>query len=280
MSQKDKENLTNTAKMGKKIDDSPVPNGELKWSIDEESSDDTETNLMPKIKKDSISDDSQKDAKSDKEESKGKQTKNKSNKKTKAKSRDKKKLAHKSSQTSEEHDLDLSSKEASVATNKVEKNTNQKPLKDTSGREEKEYTFEDTMGPIDFKEYSLEPDKTKQASQKTRYDKEESPNVIGATVKEESKPFVFSKTENKDKQSGSQKAKTPQKKHTRDSIKSQKVSIPKWKWALKILWLPITLVLVLLIGLMIGHSTIGEQPAGGIFDIEIWTHLYKLIFTK
>jgi DNA-directed RNA polymerase subunit beta len=46
----------------------------------------------------------------------------------------------------------------------------------------------------------------------------------------------------------------------------------------KILWLPSLLFVVLIIGLMIGHSYIGGQPATDVFDISMWEHVYKLIF--
>ncbi|SFI65917.1 DNA-directed RNA polymerase subunit beta [Thermoflavimicrobium dichotomicum] len=48
----------------------------------------------------------------------------------------------------------------------------------------------------------------------------------------------------------------------------------------KILWLPLTLIVVLIVGLIIGHSVLGGQPASGVFDMGMWEHLYKLIFTK
>jgi hypothetical protein len=50
--------------------------------------------------------------------------------------------------------------------------------------------------------------------------------------------------------------------------------------AVRILWFPVTLLVVLFVGLIIGHSYLGGQPAGDVFSIQMWEHLYKLIFTK
>ncbi len=48
----------------------------------------------------------------------------------------------------------------------------------------------------------------------------------------------------------------------------------------RVLWFPVTLVVVWIVGLIIGHSYLGGQPAGDVFSIQMWEHLYKLIFTK
>jgi hypothetical protein len=51
------------------------------------------------------------------------------------------------------------------------------------------------------------------------------------------------------------------------------------RYILKMLCVPLILVVVLVTGLLIGHSVIGGQPAGDVFDINMWQHLYRLIFT-
>ncbi|WP_052807327.1 DNA-directed RNA polymerase subunit beta [Risungbinella massiliensis] len=58
---------------------------------------------------------------------------------------------------------------------------------------------------------------------------------------------------------------------------------PKSKWAnkwLKIFWVPALLVVMLLFGLIIGHSVLGEQPIANVFDIKTWEHLYNLVYSK
>jgi hypothetical protein len=47
---------------------------------------------------------------------------------------------------------------------------------------------------------------------------------------------------------------------------------------LQILGLPFVLGIVLITGLIIGHSVLGGQPAGDVFDITMWERLYRLIF--
>jgi hypothetical protein len=46
----------------------------------------------------------------------------------------------------------------------------------------------------------------------------------------------------------------------------------------QILWLPCVLGIVLITGLIIGHSILGGQPAGDVFDIKMWERLYHLVF--
>ena len=62
----------------------------------------------------------------------------------------------------------------------------------------------------------------------------------------------------------------------KDSYLEDKKS-SKWMLAVKILWLPLVLLVVLLISLIIGHTMIGDQPASDIFNIDMWIHLLKLI---
>jgi hypothetical protein len=53
------------------------------------------------------------------------------------------------------------------------------------------------------------------------------------------------------------------------------------KWAKRSIWilgLPAVLVVVFLVSLMVGHSVVGGQPAGDVFDIDMWIHVYTLIY--
>lgn len=49
---------------------------------------------------------------------------------------------------------------------------------------------------------------------------------------------------------------------------------------LKILRIPLLCILVLFIGLWIGYSVIGGQPASEIFRIGTWKHIFDLIYQK
>ncbi|AHD03956.1 hypothetical protein ERIC2_c00760 [Paenibacillus larvae subsp. larvae DSM 25430] len=49
---------------------------------------------------------------------------------------------------------------------------------------------------------------------------------------------------------------------------------------LKILRIPLLCILVLFIGLWIGYSVIGKQPASEIFHIGTWKHIFDLIYQK
>lgn len=62
----------------------------------------------------------------------------------------------------------------------------------------------------------------------------------------------------------------------------KKKSRPKWLkiilQILKIIRVPALSVLAVLIGLWIGYSKLGGQPASEIFHIQTWKHLYDLVF--
>ncbi|AQT86814.1 hypothetical protein B1222_12775 [Paenibacillus larvae subsp. pulvifaciens] len=49
---------------------------------------------------------------------------------------------------------------------------------------------------------------------------------------------------------------------------------------LKILRIPLLCILVLFIGLWIGYSVIGKQPASEIFHVGTWKHIFDLIYQK
>lgn len=160
---------------------------------------------------------------------------------------------------------------------KEQENSSSSKTEEEKLSKSKKYTIEDTLGPIDFKEYPIDPDEDKSKGQKKA--EKEDPIQPDPKVKkekladQETKPFVFSKTDEEPKDQKQEK--TPQKKpEEKKDAKNKAMTL------VKILWLPVTLLVVLLISLVIGHTMIGNQPAGDVFDIEMWIHLYKLIFTK
>jgi hypothetical protein len=105
--------------------------------------------------------------------------------------------------------------------------------------------IEDTLTSIDFKEYEFEPDELK-------------------TVEKESNSF--------DQQ-------TLERKEDFQEYEVEQSSGNKWiKRIIWILGIPAFLILVLFISLMIGHTVIGGQPVGEIFDVAMWQHLYNLIY--
>ncbi len=116
-------------------------------------------------------------------------------------------------------------------------------------------SLEDTLTPIDFKEYSIDPE------QETGGDSE--------YQTEYKKPSYVVRQDDEDGGFGSDEADS-------HGISDRKQIITKR--AIKILWLPMLLVVVLITGLIIGHTVIGDQPAGDIFDLDMWEHIYKLIY--
>lgn len=69
-----------------------------------------------------------------------------------------------------------------------------------------------------------------------------------------------------------------------DKPVKQKAKTPGWVkitlMILKYARFPILCLLALIVGLWLGYSKIGNQPAGEIFDLRTWKHLYDLVFAK
>jgi hypothetical protein len=58
-----------------------------------------------------------------------------------------------------------------------------------------------------------------------------------------------------------------------------------WKWRMSrivfhMLWLPLLLAGALAGGLLIGYSVIGGEPPGEVFSLELWQHLYDMIYAE
>ncbi|MBD0384291.1 DNA-directed RNA polymerase subunit beta [Paenibacillus sedimenti] len=68
------------------------------------------------------------------------------------------------------------------------------------------------------------------------------------------------------------------------STPKKKKPQPKWLkitfLILKIIRVPVLAVLAVYIGLWIGYTKLGQQPASEIFHMSTWRHLYDLVFAN
>ncbi|MBA4495980.1 DNA-directed RNA polymerase subunit beta [Paenactinomyces guangxiensis] len=128
-----------------------------------------------------------------------------------------------------------------------------------TGKHQSAPSLEDTLTPIDFKEYSIDP--LPEPKEKHEYQTEvKKPAFSVEQDWENNHDDSYSDDGNPDISEGSGTGKNVV------------------KWAVKILWLPVLLFVVLIVSLIIGHTFIGDQPAGDVFDIEMWEHIYNLIY--
>jgi hypothetical protein len=127
----------------------------------------------------------------------------------------------------------------------------------TSERPKKPLSLEDTLTPIHFKEYSIEP-------------LPEEPKATPEFRTEVKKPAFVAEPAAFDLQEPEEERDVPE--------ETSRLNHPAVKTAIKILWLPVLLFTVLIIGLIIGHSMIGNEPAGDVFDLNMWEHIYHLIY--
>jgi hypothetical protein len=49
---------------------------------------------------------------------------------------------------------------------------------------------------------------------------------------------------------------------------------------IKYAWFPASCLIVLLVGLTVGYVVMGHQPAGEVFQIQTWKHLFDLVFAN
>lgn len=133
----------------------------------------------------------------------------------------------------------------------------------------RQLSLEDTLTPINFKEYSIDPALERKEEEH------------GELLAEEKKPSFVAKPDLTASDTPVQrKREKPFASKRKSNVTGEKEwedgekQIPKW---VRILWLPAVLIFVLFAGLIIGHSIIGEQPVGDIFDIDMWIHIFKLM---
>lgn len=69
-----------------------------------------------------------------------------------------------------------------------------------------------------------------------------------------------------------------------DKPAKPKEKIPRWAkiliTVLTYIRVPFLCLVALAIGLWIGYSKVGNQPAAEIFNLRTWKHLYDLVFAK
>jgi hypothetical protein len=140
---------------------------------------------------------------------------------------------------------------------------------------ERNLSLEDTLTPIDFKEYSLTPvdeaDKEPEIQYKQpAYTVDFSEDI--AKADESGQEAASKSTEHVSKEE--KRGKYTEEVKGQDEADAR----PAWKKVVKIVWLPVSLLAALIIGLIVGHAVIGKQPAGDVFDMDMWQHIYKLIF--
>lgn len=136
---------------------------------------------------------------------------------------------------------------------------------DSSPHENRQLSLEDTLTPIDFKEYSIDPIiEEKNSDEEFKQEVKKPAFVAEQPAETADEQPVLSKKESAVDLGEDERVK--------DEKKEQ---IRKW---VKILWLPVSLVVALYVGFVIGHTVIGDQPAGDIFNIDMWVHIYQLMF--
>lgn len=134
----------------------------------------------------------------------------------------------------------------------------------------RQLSLEDTLTPINFKEYSIDPAfEQKEKEHEKLLAEEKKPSFVAKPDLTASDTPVQRKRENTF--ASKRKTNVTSEKEWEDGKEKQ---LPKW---VRIFWLPATLIFVLFAGLIIGHSIIGEQPVGDIFDIDMWIHIFKLM---
>jgi hypothetical protein len=231
------------------IEEPRLPVGKLKWSKDEEEEQDTELSLAKSNKNEAVS-------------SKGEDG-NESSETVAGETELSQKPSLKEDATppsnpEEETSLSKEGDAPPVATSEQEVASSSAAIPQT---EKRELTIEDTLTPIDFKEYSIDPNLIKSEEQEQFETELKKPAFQVESLPKKEEQSVRDKSFGQDAEEG--------KSSSRGLIRTA-----------KILWFPITIVVVLIVGFIIGHTVIGDQPAGDIFNIGMWEHIYDLLFTK
>jgi hypothetical protein len=137
----------------------------------------------------------------------------------------------------------------------------------SSPHEKRQLSLEDTLTPIDFKEYSIDPVIGENSGDENFKEEVKKPSFV---AEQPVKPRVeqLDSTKEKKQSAASRSEDDP-------PIDEKKEQILKW---VKILWLPVSLIVALYVGFVVGHTIIGDQPAGDFLDFDMWVHIYQLIF--
>jgi hypothetical protein len=121
--------------------------------------------------------------------------------------------------------------------------------------------IEDTLTPIDFKTYEFDAEQLKAIEQEL--------NSLNPQKLEEELNTIHHQQQ------------TPVQDHNEyyDDEEEEYTKDSKWvKRSIWILGIPALLVIVLFVSLIIGHTVVGGQPVGDIFDMSMWMHVYNLIY--
>jgi hypothetical protein len=121
--------------------------------------------------------------------------------------------------------------------------------------------IEDTLTPIDFKTYEFDAEQLKAIEQEL--------NSLNPQKLEEELNTIHHQQH------------TPVQDHNEyyDDEEEEYTKDSKWvKRSIWILGIPALLVIVLFVSLIIGHTVVGGQPVGDIFDMSMWMHVYNLIY--
>jgi hypothetical protein len=129
--------------------------------------------------------------------------------------------------------------------------------------------IEDTLTPIDFKTYEFDADQLKAIEQEL--------NALNPQKLEEELHTIHQEQEHKHHPYNNFED------DVEDDVDDELEEDPSHSKLLKrtiwIVGVPALLVIVLFVSLIIGHTVIGGQPVGDIFDISMWMHVYNLIYS-
>ncbi|SFX23770.1 DNA-directed RNA polymerase subunit beta [Thermoactinomyces sp. DSM 45891] len=152
-------------------------------------------------------------------------------------------------------------------------------------KEDKLANFEDTLSPLDFKEYKVDLEQLQEASAAVETPLKEE-NIVMDDVedlkKEEHVQDEVVKTSfdaHDNEQELVESIDQENQEVLANEIKPETKRSPL-KAAIKILWIPMLLIAALMTGLVIGNTIIGGKPISDIFSWNSWEHLYNLIYQK
>lgn len=169
--------------------------------------------------------------------------------------------------------LDMETKEEQINKEENKENKENKEKEESEEKKEEPFFFakseekqpvekksdplagiEDTLTPIDFKTYEFDANQLRAIEEEMKASQQQAEAESNMSAK------------------GIEPAETELEE---DEYKSSS------KWAKRSIWilgLPAALVIVFIVSLMVGHSVVGGQPAGDVFDVDMWIHVYTLIY--
>ncbi|TCP65925.1 DNA-directed RNA polymerase subunit beta [Baia soyae] len=144
--------------------------------------------------------------------------------------------------------------------------------------------FEDTLSPLDFKEYKVDLEQLQEASAAVETPlKEESTTVVEDIEDLEKEEHVQDEVvKNSFDAHDNEQELVENIDHDAEVVEeiNPETKRSPLKVAIKILWIPVLLIAALMTGLVIGNTMIGGKPISDIFSWSSWEHLYNLIYQK